>query len=137
MLDRRTIHNVDARTINPSKVEVHEHKAPTDESVRILREMEAAALKNVVRSFSFGNTLSAAMVESYSDASAGRTVLCYSFELNDERFEGQVPLNQARHFLETGDHYGFGDYVLEQVAKAIAAQLFKLCRASFREVARR
>lgn len=37
-------------------VDVHEHKAPTDESVKLLREMEAKAEAEVIKAVSVSNT---------------------------------------------------------------------------------
>ena len=39
--------HVDNSTRFPSRINVHEHRAPTDESVRLLNEMESKALENV------------------------------------------------------------------------------------------
>lgn len=35
----------------PSRVDVHEHKAPTDESLKLLKEMEEKVLKSVIDRF--------------------------------------------------------------------------------------
>ena len=39
---------VDRSTNYPSTINVYEHRAPTDESIRLLNEMEEKALDNVV-----------------------------------------------------------------------------------------
>ena len=46
---------------------VHEHRAPTDASVRLLKEMEEAATKKVVKSIHVGNTLVECVVHTWLD----------------------------------------------------------------------
>lgn len=43
----KEFHTHDNRTIFPNTIEINEHRAPTDESIKILREMEQKARENV------------------------------------------------------------------------------------------
>ena len=45
---RPSITNIDNRTIFPNSIEVTEKRAPTDESVRLLNEMQEKALSNII-----------------------------------------------------------------------------------------
>jgi hypothetical protein len=46
MFDRTThVHNT---TLSPSHISIHEHRAPTDESIKIYREIEQKAIDNIV-----------------------------------------------------------------------------------------
>ena len=53
MFDAYHVRNVTERV--HSSVTVHEHRAPTDESVRLLRDMERAALEKVIQSVRLEN----------------------------------------------------------------------------------
>lgn len=44
----REYHNYDNRTIFPSTIEINEHRAPTDESIKTLQEMESKAREAVI-----------------------------------------------------------------------------------------
>ena len=51
MFDKKvfeTHHHHDNSVRFPDKIDVHEHRAPTDDSVRLLKELEDKALENVV-----------------------------------------------------------------------------------------
>jgi hypothetical protein len=48
------IHQHDTRYVTK---EIHEHRAPTDESVKLLNEMQEKVLSNVLKKFSVNNTL--------------------------------------------------------------------------------
>lgn len=43
------------KSSNPSRVDVHEHRAPTDESIKLLNEMQEKILKNIVAQFKVDN----------------------------------------------------------------------------------
>jgi hypothetical protein len=47
VLDRIHLHHHEAPR-GPTRVDVHEHRAPTDQSVKLLREMEAKAESNIL-----------------------------------------------------------------------------------------
>lgn len=51
MLDR----NITICEQNPTTSIIHEHRAPTDESVKLLREMEKEARERVISSFVFSD----------------------------------------------------------------------------------
>lgn len=73
----------------PSRIEVttHEHRAPTDESVRLLREMESSALEQVLLRLVSGsdNELRGTAVV-YSDPSTRDEELVLSFALNGKEY---------------------------------------------------
>lgn len=63
-------------------ITVNEHRAPTDESVKILNEMTEKALKNIVSNFSTTNNTLQATVAVYEDyRNSERQFLC-KFVLN-------------------------------------------------------
>lgn len=44
----RSITNIDNRTVFPSSIEISEKRAPTDDSVRLLNEMQDKAVSNII-----------------------------------------------------------------------------------------
>jgi len=82
--------------------EINEHKAPTDDSVRLLREMEAAARREMVTSI-VGNTennlLNFKAAWFCNDGLSGH-VFCYTFTINGREIHGEykpdVPFRLAR-----------------------------------------
>lgn len=65
-------------------ITVNEHRAPTDESVKLLNEMTEKALKNIVNNFSTTNNTLQATVAVYEDyRNSSREFLC-KFLLNDK-----------------------------------------------------
>lgn len=71
----------------PSRVDVHEHRAPTDDSVRLLREMEAKARDSVLATLvSRDNTFEGTVFVTPDPASCEMVVRCL-FTLNGARHE--------------------------------------------------
>jgi hypothetical protein len=77
MFDKYTIRTSPVST----NVEITEHRAPTDESVRLLREMEKAAEDKVVHATSVRDTSISAIIHTHDDyMSASRKFkVIYSF----------------------------------------------------------
>ncbi|MCK5236916.1 MAG: hypothetical protein KAR06_08020 [Deltaproteobacteria bacterium] len=74
----------------PQKVykETHEHRAPTDESVRLLKEMEAKALKSILGQFRVEtNTLKGLVTAFAPQLETMDTVVIYQFNINGEKYE--------------------------------------------------
>lgn len=63
---------------------VHEHKAPTDESVRLLREMESNALENILNTVTLDNNVVKAKFVFYQKVNIDFNVnVRIMFELNN------------------------------------------------------
>ncbi len=85
--------------VHPTKTEfvtkeVHEHRAPTDESVRLLNEMQHEAAKNLIRTAHIENTV-------LRDAIAGMTQDCfgdyevwYRFTVNHHEVMGDFKVSK-------------------------------------------
>ncbi len=104
----------------PSRVDVHEHRAPTDDSVRLLREMEAKALANVTASFrTEGNRFKGSIIVRPDPYEAGHKMWAL-FDLNGEKFEvGPVPFHDS-YLLDPRELF---KWLNDELAKAIAGQL--------------
>lgn len=73
---------------------IHEHKAPTDESVKLLREMEEAARKSVLDVYRFeDNLLSGIVVLMKARTGADDRTIYVRFTLNGQLVEFQEKLD--------------------------------------------
>ena len=81
MFDRTYIHAPQAPA---SPQEVHEHRAPTDESIQLLREMEDKLQQNVLQ----------VVVSNKNNILEGREhILIGSFQLNGQTYTFQHPIH--------------------------------------------
>ena len=87
---------------------IHEHKAPTDASVQLLKEMEQAAKDKLVASFTLdGNSLNG-VVNIYQEMAYDRLTIEVTFDLNGKRINEVVRIRRD----ETG--------IIEKVKSAVA-----------------
>ena len=64
---------------------VHEHRAPTDASVALLKEMEAAAEKKLIESVHVGNTAFECVIHTANDYLSDCVVMRAVFKLNGQQ----------------------------------------------------
>ena len=109
---------------------VHEHRAPTDESIRLLNEMEAKAMANVISKLTPpGNVVSGIIVE---HAHMGlERCFTVAFELNGHKFNISQRMNNDLLHLDPASAW---KSLFDEIAKAIASELFERVFASSRKV---
>ena len=99
-------------------IAVHEHRAPTDESVKLLREMEDAAKKKVIASYQIDNNGYTALMQmerdDLNDTYKGR-VIC---ELNGRRINVELTMSQDKFTVEA-----MAEALREDLASRIASQI--------------
>ena len=98
------------------ETEITEKRAPTDESVRLLREMEAAARKNVIDAIPLGNTDLDMKLMVEEDHSAMDVKFTLLMKINGQR--RQCPLA-----LPDGSRWMSKDERIAEIKKAAAAAL--------------
>lgn len=87
----------------PSRVDVHEHRAPTDESVRLLREMEAKMRDSVLATLtSRDNTFEGIVFVTPDPMTCDRVVRCL-FTLNGTRHETAPVRVPYAYVLDAGE----------------------------------
>lgn len=88
------------RSSSPSRIDVHEHRAPTDDSVRLLNEMQRAAEKQIINSIPLEDNLLKGQVflEHYVPHNVYTLTAVYS--VNGRSFETKVDrgAHQLREF---------------------------------------
>lgn len=103
---------------NYNRTTIEEKKAPTDESVKLLMEMEEEARKQVTRAFiTNGNVFNGAIIEiQNSTISLSRTTFAI-FKLNGKTFEQKVEMEDRE--------WDSADRPYEILCKLFAEQLAK------------
>lgn len=101
-------------TINKTEYvtrEVHEHKAPTDESVKLLREMEAKAREQVIASISLDNNKLTGVVKVHFDPCKDAYIATAVVDINGKRLTASV----ERH-----THHGMPTHSVDGVKQLLA-----------------
>lgn len=105
----------------PSRVEVNEHRAPTDESVRLLREMEETARKSVIETYRVeGNHLEGVRLLT-TVGGMGKCQEIILFQLNGQDFTIKGDFRDIAR-LQTGI-YAASAEVFKALADAVAYEL--------------
>jgi flagellar basal body P-ring protein FlgI len=74
---------------------IHEHKAPTDESIRLFKELEEKALASIVSKLTPpGNVLTGVVLEKACVTSLTREIII-AFELNHKKYKFAVEISDS------------------------------------------
>lgn len=106
----------------PSRIDVHEERAPTDASVKLLREMEQAARDSVLNTFSVDNVFKAKLVELRINPLTDDAELWCVFTLNGEQFKLKCAADVHRE-LRFGDPCEAGKKLRAELARVLADEL--------------
>lgn len=99
----REIHNHYTNNHSSANVEINEHRAPTDESVKLLNEMERKAQENFIMKLSDNrpNSLHVEILffQQYATMNINRKkgIIVFRVIINGKKYERQVPM--------TGDYF--------------------------------
>lgn len=118
-------------------VNTQEHRAPTDESVRLLAEMQKAALESIIaRGHLQSNELNVDWVVHQDNWSRECTAIC-RFDLNGKEVRLKVPIKESDLRIDpTRVAHAVRDAVLKELATVIAYQLFENCMSDLRPTRR-
>lgn len=94
---------------------IHEHRAPTDASVKLLKEMEQAAKDKLVASFVLDKNSLNGIVNIYQEVAYDRLVIEVTFDLNGKRINEVVYVHR--------DETGMVEKVQTAVANRVAAEI--------------
>lgn len=115
MFDRYSINSAPSSV----SIDVVEKRAPTDESVRLLREMEKAARQEVTRSIDLPSNQLTGVLHYANDHLSGSAKVAVIFKLNGETHRVDVTL---RDFEDATQDARVGK-VMDAVSKRIAANV--------------
>lgn len=110
------------KTAAPYPQEIHEHRAPTDDSIRILREMEAKARQQVADSFVFtDNSVNGSVTVFHNELTPDRTVYV-RLTLNGREHKDKFVVHDAALRL---DRRAAEELLFERLSKLITGMLFQ------------
>lgn len=97
-------------------VNVTEKRAPTDESVRLLREMEKAATDKIIKSLELVSNTLHARVHVMKEHLSGKNQFAVIMDLNGKRYDIRVSTNE----------YDSIDTQVEQIYQSIGNQIAQI-----------
>jgi hypothetical protein len=100
---------------------VHEHRAPTDASVALLKEMEAAAEKKIVETIRVGNTAIECVLHRWMDNLNDQMVVRATFKLNGIT---ETAEHRWSPYSDTGEVHGYRA-LRDKIAEVIATKMIK------------
>lgn len=99
--------------------EVHEHRAPTDQSVALLKEMEKAAAAKLISAVHVGDTAFECIIHKFRDNLSDRTVVCAVFSLNGKKMKAEHSYRPQ----DPSDDVKAATGLRDEVAKIIATEM--------------
>ena len=94
MFDRTTIHQAPGHI--RAEITVTEKRAPTDESVRLLREMEAKAKAEVIKAVAVNDNLFNGVIHTMFDALSYRTTVRLVYSMNGKKLTTDYHIDDSR-----------------------------------------
>lgn len=105
-------------------VEKHEHRAPTDESVRLLSEMEKAAKDKIIEAIDVSDNQFSAVVHIMQDMLSRRTLAECVFSMNGKKVTAKVSIpSSSSAKLGSDPKRELATAIRDEVAKEIASLL--------------
>lgn len=104
--------------------EVHEHRAPTDESVRLLREMEGKAKDQIIEAIHVGDTVFECVIHTMRMPESGATKLAAVFSLNGKKMTAEYTEHDFR-FNKANSAVRLRDAVAQKIATEILIPAFQ------------
>lgn len=98
-------------------VTVHEHRAPTDESVRLLKDMEQKARDKVIQSVRVVDSPIDCVIHKHFDHLNQKAEFCAFVRINGKRLEARKSFNGG----ESQEEIAIG--IMDAVAERIAADI--------------
>jgi hypothetical protein len=122
MLDRYEIHEKEYVPFC-KEVRVEEHRAPTDESIKLLNEMQDSALKNILaRGFTENNVLKANWLVYQEPTRLSHIFVC-RFTLNNKDYDFEFEISRMRDNIRYCSSEQFADDLLKKVIEKVSLTL--------------
>lgn len=107
--------------VKPSRIDVHEHRAPTDESIRLLGIMESAAQKRILDAWRTGENGVQASCVVFAACATPDVDACWRVTLNGKTIEGKVRVTRAK--FESQGKDVFRNAIIENIADVLAKNI--------------
>jgi len=118
-------------------ITIHEHKAPTDESIRILTELEKAAWSRICKCYLINSIyVNAVFVTIWEDKKQMKKGFILAFKINDKQFEIHKSFS-AWEILHTGIKPTVQNIFVEELKEFIAREILTPKSIKIRELKER
>lgn len=111
----------------PREINVEEHRAPTDESVRLLREMEKEAESKLTSVNRIENSLVDAVWYVIEDPICFDIKIKVVFKLNGHQFEKTIVLDKTDFYFKSGAQKVV-EAIADQISRMITIELLRNAR---------
>lgn len=110
--------------------EVHEYRAPTDESVKLLREMEQKAKNEVVKSIQLESNYLNANVYLSLDPMSFNNMFRVVFDINGHSYVSDIaiPTHAPTEVIVQKLHRGISDVIAQKILEDVSLTVSKLMR---------
>jgi hypothetical protein len=105
----------------PTEVHHHEHKAPTDESVRLLNEMQEKALSNTMLLFRVSNSHVDAVIRVVDEVGNMQKIALIKYSINGCDYEDRIELSG----MSLKSKNEIQDYLVEEWRKIVTSVVMK------------
>lgn len=118
---------------NYSEHHTHEHRAPTDDSIRIYKEMEEKAQNSLLASFQLrSNTLECAWIVTEDPRTCDKVAKC-KLVMNGQESKFEVPLPYGLRYLTEPKEIAktIREKVIEHISAMLTIELFESAHGKF------
>jgi hypothetical protein len=124
-------HGKNTTTFLGRNVNIQEHRAPTDESVKLLNEMQEKALSNIIKSIRIDNNLlNGVVVHHFEEICMGEHKYTCLFSLNGVPFRVDLKVNpRSANSIEdmvSSFYTELSKKIAENIMKHVGSQLFEV-----------
>ena len=117
------VFNANTRESTPYERTIHEHRAPTDDSIRLYEEMKEKAYKSILDTIKINDNILNLKAIIYKDPSHNH-ICSYSLTLNGEEFSGKFTISDFE--LQIAEDKGeVLRRVVENISKVLAVRIVK------------
>jgi len=107
---------------SPEVIRIHEHRAPTDDSIRLADEMRQKALDSITHDYRFENNVVNGRVHVIQDRQAMQKVIVISGQINGVNFEVRSRVDAVEIRMSRAEAFAV---LVREVADRIALQFLK------------
>ena len=126
MFNKTYINQTPKETYSTSKVEVHEYKAPTDESLKLLKQFKDEAVKDIIKELVISTTLItfvALQIRPLAASISGRREQWFlTYEINGRTYTLKVILNLEELQYQNKTK---AEIFVEKVSQSIVEEMLK------------
>ena len=120
----KTLHLHPVYNNEPSHVTVTEKRAPTDDSVRLLKEMEEAAQQKVMDSIAVKNTTFECKIVRMRDSISAQDIFLVYYKLNGQKGKTEVKIDDYSNMTTHDIVFHIRDHVASDIANKMITSAF-------------